>query len=305
MIRRLLVALIAYGLLLGCSPDTLVPPEEQAFKLDQTIVNHLFGALRYLQTVNGDTIDIGNEMFLIDNEVVNCEIYAKDVVLGRDDSLRIGIIHPLERLYAYPQPRNLPDYLILGAYGQDSISIFLEQDNVGTISDRTFFRVDRNYYLLSSLDSSRQNIRVRSLERRPADLPVAELQSHLKKVPLTTERGLDTLIGHEAGRRELFYFFSLGVRDGSGLLETKEAIERSGTENVELIPVTHVDSPNNVAAFKEQYGYDGPVYSATSRTCENLLCQPNLPYGLLVNESGRVVSFNLRPRELEAVLEKP
>lgn len=234
----------------------------------------------------------------------NTMVYAKDVVLAKGDSIRIGIIHPTEKKYSYPKPQDIPDLLLLSAYGQDSARFSLDQFNIGMVTNNTYFRVNRNFYALTSLDSTRQHIKIQKLDRRPSVPVAAELNARFKQVAVKTMSGQDTLIRHDPERQTILYFFTLGRRKGLGLIELQQELKSLGNKAPRLIPINRTDSQQNLEAFIEEHQLDTPIYKGAISTCDGLQCRPELPYAMLINESGRVVSYYIYPKKLNRLLEE-
>lgn len=268
----------------------------QAIFLDQSLKDTHIGRFYFLRDVGLDSIEHDKQQINFpEHGRIICEIFTKDVVLGRDDSVRIGIIHPLEKVYGYPEAIALPDQLILSPYGQDTIPISLDQENVGPVTNSTVFRINRNYYGLNSLDSTRQNIVIKKLQRRPRSRPNAEMDTRLKKVsvrPLATEATDEVRLGYAEGKMTLIYFWSLGLKEGAALLELSEKVAAMGEEAPEVIAVSRADSKANLLAFCEQHpDLSFPIYQGTASTCSGLHCHAAVPYAVIVNPEGRIMTY--------------
>lgn len=302
---RSLGVLLVTGLLIlmmaACGRD----PGQDIYQieLDQTVVdNHLS---RYYY-VPGEGLDsVSERVQLVDfpgHGRVSSRITAKDVVLGRGDSIRIGIIQPLDKVFGYPESVELPDQLLLSPYGQDSIPISLDQENIGPVTGSTVFRIDRSFYSLNSLDSSRQHIEVSRLNRRPKRPVTAELNTRFKKVPVKTLNGKDSLILRDKDRMTILYFWSLGVNAGESLIELNDTLRQLGTAAPKVVAISRADSNTNLKAFAASHNLLLALYQSNGETCNGLHCHAALPYAVVVNEEGRIVTHHLKHSKLIEML---
>lgn len=288
-------------LLLSCGRD----PEQDVHRihLNQTVVdNHLS---RYFYVPGQGLDSVAEQIQLVafpGHGRIKSRITAKDVVLGRGDSIRIGIIQPLEKAFGEDRSIQLPDQLLLSPYGQDSIPISPDQENVGPVTGSTVFRIDRSFYSLNSLDSSRQHIEVSRLPRRPKRPVTAQLNTRFKKVPVKTLNGKDSLILRDKERMTILYFWSVGVNQGASLLELNEVLRQLGPAAPKVVAISRADSNANLKAFQAEHQLTTPLYQSNGDTCSGLHCHAYLPYAVIVNEEGRIITHHLRHAKLIELL---
>ena len=232
------------------------------------------------------------------------EIHSRDVVLGRGDSVRISIIHPVERMFRYPETIEGPDYIALTAYGLDTLPIAVDQANIGPISRRTYFRVGRQQYRLAAIDSTRTQLAIEPLQRGQ-DLPItAAFEPNFQRVPVRSLSGDDTIIDRQADKELILYFWRLGADEAADLRRIDSLYRQLPPEvTPEIVGVNRADSRNNLANFLTKYELKIPIYQNTAQTCRSLACHPMVPYGVLVNKNGRIVTHYFYRRSVMNYLE--
>ena len=237
------------------------------------------------------------------------EIHSQDVVLGMNDSVRISIIHPLEKIYRFPQTIEGPDYLALTAYGLDTIPLATDQANIGPVSRRTYFRVGRQQYRLAAIDSSRTQIAIEPLQRGQ-ELPItASYEPHFQRVPVRDLDGEDAIVDRSEDKELLLYFWRLGA-DEAADLRRMDSLYRQLPQAVglDIVGINRADSKANLTDFLNKYSISLSIYQNKALTCRSLTCHPMVPYGVLVNRNGRIVTHYF-PRQsvvhyLEHLVEK-
>lgn len=271
-----------------------------SYQLDQTIYSRVDRFRTMSQSGLMDSFVVDSRQFFNFGrpQRISCAIYAKDMVLGKKDSVRVGIIHPLEKMYSYPLSEELPDYIVLSVYGQDTIPFELEHQNVGPVTNRTYFRINRNFYALTALDSNRQEIEVKALERRPSSPTVAELVTQFKQTPVRTLAGQDTLVRHEYGKKTVLYFFGVGTFKAAEHMKKLTAEIDNLGKDIQLILIDRNDTVENVEKFLADNDIDRPAFMSTAATCGGLQCIARLPYAVVINEQGRIVSHYVKPNQL-------
>ncbi|PHI18528.1 hypothetical protein CEQ90_17415 [Lewinellaceae bacterium SD302] len=302
---KFLVPLSLFSLLVilsgGCSRD-LHEETTRVFFLNQSLKDQYIGRYFYnRETTSRDSFS--HEFQQIEfpgNGRILSKIFTKDIVLGRNDSVRIGIIHPLEKVYGYPKTITLADQLILTPYGQDTIPISLDQENVGPVTRSTVFRINRNYYSLNSLDSTRQRIELGTLERRPRSQPTAAIDTRFKGIavrPLAAGDTTEVRVQKEPGKATLIYFWSI-AREGD-LEELSERIAEMGEAAPLVIAVSRTDSKANLLDFSSRHpNLSFPLYQATASTCNGLQCHPGISHAMVINSEGRILTHYRQHRDL-------
>lgn len=306
MLVRVLSFFLLLTLLIGCQAEA-ENFRDRKYLLDQTIYSRVDRFMLQSQSGEYDSLVVDDTQYFSfgENRRISCDIFAKDVVLGKNDSVRIGIVHPLEKVYAYPVPAELPDHIVLSVYGQDTIPFELEQQNVGPVTNRTYFRINRNFYALTALDSSRQNIEITTLDRRPSSPTVAELITRFKQAPVRTLAGQDTLIRHQYGQKAILYFFAVGSFEAKEKITSViRQLDSAAYDDVQILLINRNDTPENIEEFLADSEIKEPVFLSTGATCSGLQCVPRLPYAVVVNESGRIVSHYVKPEHLLEYLDK-
>ncbi|MEL6141581.1 MAG: hypothetical protein AAFU67_08180, partial [Bacteroidota bacterium] len=71
----------------------------------------------------------------------------------------------------------------------------------------------------------------------------------------------------------------------------------------EIIGINRADSKANIANFLSEHSLGIPIFQNTAQTCRSLACHPMVPYGVLVNKNGRVVTHYFGRRSVIAYLE--
>jgi len=219
------------------------------------------------------------------------EIHSRDLVLGRGDSIRISIIHPMERMFRYPETIEGPDYIALTAYGLDTLPIAVDQANIGPISRRIYFRVGRQQYRLAAIDSTRTQLAIEPLQRGQ-DLPItAAFEPNFQRVPVRTLSGDDTVIDQPPNKELILYFWRLGANEAADLRRI-DSIYRQLPQEIapEIVGINRADSKINITNFLAKHELKIPIYQNTAQTCRSLACHPMVPYGVLVNKNGRIVT---------------
>jgi hypothetical protein len=229
---------------------------------------------------------------------------VEDIVLNRRDSIRVGIIHPIAPIHDSVFKTPQPDYLMLSSYGVDSIPISFTSNGTGPITRRTFFRVGRETYRLASVDSTRSIIEIEPMKRGLDVDFAAEIDLRYKKVPLLTMDGRDTSISATKGRELILYFWGLGPAQGDDLVRLDSLYREIPPEvRPDVVAISRTDSKANLGRFLDEHDLIIPVFQSTPETCDGLNCHALLPYGFVVNSSGRIVNQNLRPWLLQSHLE--
>lgn len=237
----------------------------------------------------------------------SAHIAAADVVLG-GDSLRLGVVQRTEHLFRDSLTITHSEHFILLPWGASRSTVDPGQTNVGAIDGRTVFRVGRRHYYVESLDSSRRELVIRSVENPGTRPPAAEFDGKFRAVPVRTLTGGTVHLGATPGRRLVLYFWSLGthqppgsdVRVLHGLYQALPADQRAG---VELVFVNRMDAAASVDAFLEEAPLSVPVYLAAPNTCRRLNCHPELPYWIDVDAAGKIRSFDRPSTELAKILQ--
>lgn len=231
-------------------------------------------------------------------------IQVSDIVLNRRDSIRIGVIHPVAPIFDSTFTTPQPDYLMLSSYGVDSIPISFTSKGTGPITRRTFFRVGREIYRLASIDKTRSIIEIEPMKRGVDVEFAAEIDLRYKKVPLLTMDGRDTSIAATKGSDLILYFWGLGPAQGEDLVRLDSIYRKTPlASRPEIVAISRTDSKANLEKFLAENELIIPVFQSTSETCDGLNCHSLLPYGLIVNSSGRIVNHNWRPWLLNDYLE--
>lgn len=295
---------LAIIILSACGKDAM--GVNYKFELDQTTINDRMYPQAFFSEEKQPETDSAHiqELFLPEAGPMLVKVLAKDVVLGRDDSLRISIIHPFKSLVENWEIRPQPDYLLLTDYGQDTVLISFKHTNVGQVTSSTVFRVNRNFYSLNSLDSSRSKIELSKLERRPTKPVVAEMNTRFKNIAVKTLEGRDSLLRYQEGQLNLFYFWTLSHGGEAHLLELNGLLKKMGNRAPHLIAVNRRDGYAKLTAFVEANELEIPVYQHNQYTCEDVDCYAPTPNAMVVGENGNIINHQMSHDELINILSR-
>lgn len=243
-----------------------------------------------------------NALRLLDNNRVLIDLPAADVVLN-GDSLRIGLLHVSGRAFPWEDfPVEHPDYLLLSTYGNPTVPLVMDQDNLGPITRRTVFRVGRQHYVLKSVDESRRELLIEAVPP-PRDIPLAaELDVYYKQVPVMGLDGKPTTVKRTKGRGLALYFWGFGPTGGKDILRLDSLYRRLPAAERDKLDIALINHNNTIASLQEfvdTHDVQLPVYRSVPKTCLRMNCHPYLPYWVGVTERGRITSYYTWPRWLE------
>ncbi|MTB53583.1 hypothetical protein [Lewinella sp. W8] len=267
---------------------------EDGFRSQQRIL----GWDRAFDTISRST----NALRLLDNNRVLIDLPAADVVLN-GDSLRIGLLHIKDRAFSWEDfPVEYPDYLLLSTYGNPTVPLVMDQDNLGPISRKTVFRVGRKHYVLKSVDESRRELVIEPIAS-PRDVPVtAELDVYYKQVPVLGLDGEPTTVKRAKGKGLALYFWGFGPTGGKDILRLDSLYRQLPAEEQDKLDVALINHNNTIASlreFVEENDIRLPVYRSVAKTCLRMNCHPYLPYWVGVTNRGRITSYYTWPQWLE------
>jgi hypothetical protein len=235
-----------------------------------------------------------NVIRLLNNNRVTAEINAADIVLG-GDSLRIALIHVNGRAFTWQTfDLNEPDYLMLTTYGNKVVPIAMDQDNIGSISRQTVFRVGRRSYVLRSISDDYQEIEIERLEDARGLRYAAELDIYYKQVAVADLEGEPTTIKRTPGRDLALYFWGLGPTGGDDLIQLDSlygALSSEAQAGIEIVLINHLNSAESIQEFLTKNNIRFRAYKTTPKTCLRLNCHPYVTYFVGVNKKGRITTY--------------
>lgn len=246
-----------------------------------------------------------NIMLLLNNERVEVEIPAADVVLD-GDTVRIAIVHTIGPAFEWSfrdyQPQ--PDRLLLTTPGRDTMPIVLDMENIGPISRQTAFRVGKSNYVLRYVAEDYRNIEIERLDPGQQVAVTAELDLSYRQVAAKDLDGNPVSIKRTPGRKLLIYFWGgfMGENDLKGIDSLYHAMPQAEQEKLDIAVVSRFQRGDLLKELLAEKNIRLPVYAATEKTCLRLNCSPYLPYFVTVDERGKIVSFYDQSDALKAYL---
>lgn len=304
---RLLLLVGTLLTLFACLPESPGLPEGE-ISLDQSVFDPTVSYYIFRRGIGLDSFPQDTTLLKIPRiGRVKVQVASKDIILNRKDSVRISLIHCLDPIYDYAlDDFNRPDYLLLSPYGLDTLPIALDQSNAGMICSRTYFRVARKDYRLAALDSTRSLIEIEPVDGKINIEPVAQYDPGYKRITVKTLKGKDATIGRTPGRDLLVFFWSLGSFDhGQQLVALDSLLRNNKGVPLDVATINMIDSKANIQDFAATHGIQLPIYKTTPTTCSGIMCHPSLPYGMLINGNGRIVTHYISVAELQAYLGAP
>lgn len=239
---------------------------------------------------------------LLNNDRVVVDIPAADVVLG-GDSLRIGVLRVTGKAFDWQDvDLNHPDYLVLAPYGNEVVSVSMDQINVGPIGRQTVFRVGRRHYVLRAVAEDHGAITVEAYDAARGMPLTAEMDTYYKQAPVKDLAGNATTIKHAKGKDMAIYFFHLGFYRGDDVRRIDslyQSLPPREQENLDIAFVSRHSFQDSLVRFVERENISLPVYQSSEKTCARMNCNPFLPYFMDINERGRIASYSSHRKVLE------
>ncbi len=298
---RLLAAALWLLLLISTACQTVDTANEWDIHLSQSMFDTSVNRLFFRRGIGWDSIPTDlSVMHFPEAGLMEVQILGADVAFKRGDSLRIAIIRPIRKLFSDSSQQHYPDLLLLTSPGQDSLPLSFKEEGLGAIRRQTYFSVGKQYYHLSSVDSSRQKIVVQALppgKSRPK--LTAAINLRFKPIAAKTLEQQNTTIHRPSDKALLIYFWSLGPQRGKDLLHL-DSLYQSLPNNFPLaiVAINRNDNPQVIQQFQQQSHIKLPLFLSTSASCEGLNCQAILPHAILVNRQGRFVRNDLDEHSL-------
>jgi hypothetical protein len=124
----------------------------------------------------------------------------------------------------------------------------------------------------------------------------------LAKFSVRNTAGEEEYLSWSKGDRPRLLIFWNYSEEGTEMMRTADRLQAEWRQHLEVITFSMNDQLSKLKEFQSANDLDLPIYLVTSKTCRTINCHAHIPYGMLIDENGRILQSELRQDSIEELL---